>query len=148
MVERDSMYAVVRIRGTVKIAPKIVTALEMLNLKRINNLSIFQEDEQSRKMIKPVQDYVAYGKITDAVLKELIEKKSLPLKAEEKVDHKKVFAEIKSGKSPKEAGIRNLFKMSPPRGGFERKGIKKPFKLGGASGDRKEKMDQLVLRMM
>jgi large subunit ribosomal protein L30 len=125
----------------------------MLNLKRINNLSIFQENEQAKKMIKPVQDYVAYGKITDAVLKELIEKKALPLKAgdpkgQAKIDHKKVFADIKSGKTPKEAGIRNLFKMSPPKGGFERKGIKTPFKLGGASGDRKEKMDELVLRMM
>ena len=142
------MYAVIRIRGTVNIAPDISKTLELLNLKRVNNLSIFQENEQTTKMIKTAQDYATYGKISDTVLKELIEKKALPLKEGQKVDVKKVVEELKKGKSPKEAGIRNLFKMSPPRRGYERKGIKMPFKLGGAAGNRGDKIDALVVRMM
>ena len=35
-----------------------------------------------------------------------------------------------------------------PRGGFERKGIKIPFKVGGALGNRKEKINDLLMRMM
>ena len=142
------MYAVIRIRGTVNIAPDISKTLELLNLKRVNNLSIFQETEQTTKMIKTAQDYATYGKISEATLKELIEKKALPAKEGQKIDAKKVVAELTKGKTPNEAGIRNLFKMSPPRGGYERKGIKLAFKLGGAAGNRGEKINDLVVRMM
>jgi large subunit ribosomal protein L30 len=142
------MYAVIRIRGTVKIAPKISTTLALLNLKRINNLSIWPENEQTTQMIKMVMDYVAYGNISDAVLTDLISKKGESLEEGKKVDAKKAVAELKSGKTMNQTGLVNCFRMSPPRKGFERKGIKVPFKLGGASGNRSEKINDLILRMM
>lgn len=37
--------------------------------------------------------------------------------------------------------------LHPPRGGFERKGIKIPFKVGGALGYRGEKINNLIKRM-
>ena len=99
-------------------------------------------------MIKKVKDYTAFGKISDEALKELVAKKARPINPLEKVDAKKALEELKKGKTPKEAGIRNLFTMSPPKGGVERKGIKVPFKLGGALGNRGEKIGELVLRMI
>ncbi|RME31743.1 hypothetical protein D6789_01850 [Candidatus Woesearchaeota archaeon] len=38
--------------------------------------------------------------------------------------------------------------LHPPRGGWERKGIKKGFAEGGALGDRGAKMDDLIKRML
>ena len=142
------MYAVIRIRGTVKIAPKISTTLELLNLKRVNNLSIWPENEQTTQMIKMVMDYVAYGNISDAVLTELITKRGNTVEEGKKIDAKKAVSELKAGKTMNQAGLVNCFRMNPPRKGYERKGIKVPFKLGGASGNRKEKIDALILRMI
>ena len=120
----------------------------MMNLKRANNLSLWKEDETSKGMINKVKDYVAYGKINDATLKALIENKARPIDSLAKLDTKKVFEELKKGKSLKEAGIKNIFTMSPPQGGFERKGIKVPFKLGGALGNRSDKINELIMKMM
>jgi len=142
------MYAVIRIRGTVNIAPRIAKTLEFLNLKRVNNMSIWQEDTQTTKMIKKVQDYVTFGKINDEILKEVILKKAVAVDAKEKIDGKKVVEEMKKGKTMNQLGIFNCFRMSPPRKGFERKGVKVPYKLGGASGDRKEEINDLITRML
>ena len=40
------------------------------------------------------------------------------------------------------------FRLNPPRKGFGRKGIKVDFKIGGALGERKEKINDLIKRMM
>jgi len=142
------MYAVIRIRGTVNIAPKIATALEHLNLRRVNNLSIWQETPQTLQMIKIVMDYVAFGTISEETLKKLIEAKGESVDHKTKIDAKKVVAEIKSGKTLNQVGIDNCFRMSPPRKGYERKGIKTPYVLGGASGNRKEAISELIERML
>jgi large subunit ribosomal protein L30 len=141
------MYAVIRLRGTVNLAPKARKTLDLLGLKRINNLSLQMQNESSRKMIKMVEDFVTYGEIDDATLKELIEKRATPLEGK-KVDTKKVLADLKAGKTIREAGVRNLFTMSPPQGGFERKGIKVPYKIGGALGYRKEAINELIKKML
>ena len=142
------MYVAIRIRGTVNLAPKLKKALEVLNVRRINNASLWKEDPQSLKMIKAVQDYVAYGKLSESVLKELIEKKAVPLKAGDKVDSKKTIENLKQGKTLAQAGIRNLFNLSPPKGGFGKAGVKVPSRLGGALGDRKEEINDLVERIL
>ncbi|MFT4303249.1 MAG: uL30 family ribosomal protein [Candidatus Woesearchaeota archaeon] len=40
-----------------------------------------------------------------------------------------------------------VYTLHPPRGGFERKGIKKAFSVGGALGYRGEKINNLLLKM-
>ena len=44
-------------------------------------------------------------------------------------------------------GIKNTVTMHPPRGGFEKKGIKVPFGVGGALGDRGDKISRLIEKM-
>jgi large subunit ribosomal protein L30 len=44
-------------------------------------------------------------------------------------------------------GLKTTIKMHPPRGGFERKGIKVPYKVGGALGYRGESISNLIEKM-
>lgn len=44
-------------------------------------------------------------------------------------------------------GTSRTIKMHPPRGGFERKGIKVPYNAGGAIGNRGENIKDLIERM-
>ena len=45
-------------------------------------------------------------------------------------------------------GLKPVFRLNPPRGGFERRGIKKPRSLGGALGYRGDKIKELLGRMV
>ncbi len=139
------MYAIIKIRGSINTAPKVKTTFDLLNLTRSNHLSIWPEDSSRLKMLKKVEGYATFGVINDDVLKELLEKKGNFIEGS---DAKKAFAALKEGKTPKEAGIKNCFRMNPPRKGYERKGVKKPYTLGGALGFRGEKINDLILKMM
>ncbi len=44
-------------------------------------------------------------------------------------------------------GVSNTIHLHPPRGGFERGGIKKNFSIGGALGFRGEKISDLIEKM-
>lgn len=44
-------------------------------------------------------------------------------------------------------GLCNTIHLHPPRGGFERGGIKKNFSIGGALGYRGEKISELIEKM-
>ncbi|MBI4016231.1 MAG: uL30 family ribosomal protein [Candidatus Aenigmarchaeota archaeon] len=44
-------------------------------------------------------------------------------------------------------GTNKTLALCPPRGGYGRKGVKLPFSSGGAYGDRKEKINNLIKRM-
>jgi len=142
------MYAIIRIRGTVNLAPRIKRALEHMNLRRINNLSIWSEDKKNEGMLNKAKDYAAYGKINDEVLKELLTKRAKSVNASEKVDVKKVIEELKKGKTLNQIGIKNCFTLNPSIGGFERKGVKVPYSLGGALGNRGEKINDLLKKMI
>ena len=45
-------------------------------------------------------------------------------------------------------GLKRFFRLKPPLHGFERGGIKKPFSLGGVLGYRKDKINDLIKRMI
>lgn len=49
------------------------------------------------------------------------------------------------GSLPKD---QTTFGLNPPKKGYGRKGIKMPFKFGGGYGDRKEKINDLITRML
>jgi len=142
------MYAVIRIRGRVSVSPDVKKSLELLHLKRTNNLSLWQESDQSLRMIKVAETSATFGKIDDATLKEVLEKKAISLTPGEKVDVKKVLEELKAGKTIKQAGVENCFRLSPPKTGYGRGGIKKAFKVGGGLGDRKSKINELIKKML
>ena len=44
--------------------------------------------------------------------------------------------------------LKPVFRLRPPKKGYERVGIKKPFSVGGALGYRKEKINELLEKMI
>ncbi|MEK6852714.1 MAG: 50S ribosomal protein L30, partial [Nanoarchaeota archaeon] len=45
-------------------------------------------------------------------------------------------------------GLKPFFRLSPPRKGLERKGIKKSFKAGGSLGYRGKEINEFIKKML
>lgn len=118
-----SKLAVVLIRGLIGIRHDIKETLFYLNLRKKHACAIVEDTPVIRGMLKKVQDYVTFGNVSEEVLKELNDKRRKDSKKE-------------------------VFFLAPPVGGFERKGIKRSYVEGGALGDRKEAINELLLKMI
>lgn len=119
--------AVVRIRGVTGVNTKINDTLMMLNIHRKNYCTVVPGNPSMMGMIKKVKDFVTYGEIDEETKKLLTDKRG-----EKAVDGK----------------MKPFFRLNPPKGGYERKGIKVPFSIGGVLGNRKEKINDLLKRML
>jgi large subunit ribosomal protein L30 len=119
--------AIIRIRGTIRTTPKLRKTFELLNLDRQNSCSVFEKTPSIDGMTFMVKDFSTFGIIDDETFRLLIDTR----------------AQVTSGATP-----RVFFRLNPPKGGFERKGIKYAFNAGGALGDRKEKISELIKRML
>lgn len=123
----DSKLAVIRIRSALQASGEVKATLVMLKLMRKNACAVVADNPSMRGMLAKVKDYCAFGSIDAETLKLLQEKR---------------------GRKDKDGKVKNVFMLHPPRGGFERKGVKKPFNLGGALGDRRDKINDLVKKMI
>jgi ribosomal protein L30/L7E len=77
------MYAAVRIRGSVKVRKDIADTLEQMGLKKVNAMSIFNENPVNKGMILKAEHFVAWGEISQDLLMKLGvngEKRGLGLK--------------------------------------------------------------------
>ncbi len=119
--------AVIQIRGTISAKKEIKDTLKFLNLQRKHACTVVPDTPNYSGMLIKVKDYVTYGEISENVNKKLISKRGL-----KNTDGK----------------LKPFFRLHPPKGGFERKGIKKTFKEGGVLGDRGKEMSKLVERML
>jgi len=140
------MYAIIRIRGSINTKPDVKKTFELLNLNCANHMSIWPENKESLKMIKKVENHSTFGIISEEVLAEVLEKKGTAKEGE--LDIKKAIKILSEGKTMNNANVKNCFRLSPPRKGFERKGIKKPYSIGGVLGNRKEKINDLIKKML
>ena len=111
--------AIIQIRGLVGAKQEVKDTMKMLNLQKKNSCVIVENTPAYKGMIQKVRDYVTYGEISEETIKAMTPRKK-----------EKQYA------------------LNPPRGGFERKGIKKLFKYGGALGERGEKINELIKRMI
>jgi len=153
------MYAAIRVRGTVNIPPKIKRAFKQLNLNKPNHLVLLKENKISEGQLKLLSPYITYGVINKSTLAKLLKKRAR-LVGDKKLDEewlkKKNFnsfldladAIIQNKITLQKLGIKNIFRLHPPRKGFERGGIRKSYKEGGALGFRGDDINQLILRMM
>lgn len=137
--------AVVLVRGLVGVTTSVRDTLKMLKLSRKNQCVVVNNDAVHIGMIKKVKDYVTWGEITDEVFKDLISKRGVEYKA--RTSDRKNKYQYKTFESDGKK-FKPYFSLSPPRKGFGRKGIKMPFKVGGALGYRGEKMNDLLQRML
>lgn len=119
--EKKEMIAVIRIRGNINVNTKIVDTLNMLHLNKKNSCIVFVPSKSAMGMLNKAKDYITWGEISEETLSKLTTKRKAKGKA---------------------------FHLNPPRKGFGRKGIKVPFSKGGALGNRKDKINDLIERMI
>ena len=116
-----SKLAVVLIRNIVRAPDAVTDTLKMLRLNRKHACTIINNTPSTKGMLNKVKDYTTYGTINEETIKLLEEKR---------------------GKGSK------TFALCPPRGGFERKGIKRSFTSGGVLGNRRDKINNLIQKML
>ena len=135
-------FAVVRIRGTRNIAPRITKTLELLKLGRPNHCILVDDTPQNLGMLMHAKDYVTYGPVAEetiaAMLKKRGKKEGKPLE-----DAAKAAKEIFGGKKTSELA-NPVFRLSPPSKGYGNKMRAYP---NGELGKRPE-MDTLLRRMI
>lgn len=119
----DEMIAIIRLRGTIRSAPEVRETFRLLGLYRQNYCVVMKKTPSIEGMAIKVKDYATFGTIDDDTYKLLLEKRP-------------------------EGKEKGFFRLSPPRGGFEKGGIKRHFNSGGALGDRKNKIGELIRRMI
>ncbi|MFP4402065.1 MAG: 50S ribosomal protein L30 [Candidatus Nanoarchaeia archaeon] len=150
--------AIIQIRGTVKTHPDVKKTLELFRLKQKHACVVVDDNEVSRGMLKKVKDYTTYGVISEKLFATLIEsrgecvgKKSIK---EVGVKPQEVAKEYYAGNvklrdfEPKYQ-LKPYFRLQPPKGGFEKGGIKKTFTQGGVLGERSEEaIEKLISKML
>lgn len=139
--------AVILVRGQIEVRKPIKETLRLLNLNRKNHCIVVDKNKTGEGMIRRVKDYVTWGEIDEKTYQELVQKRGKEYLGKEadsknKIRYTSRFFEYNHKKYLK------YFPLNPPKKGFGRKGIKTPFKLGGALGYRGDKINDLIRRMI
>jgi large subunit ribosomal protein L30 len=119
--------ALILVRGVIHAKRDIIATMDTLLLRQKLACSVLANTPTNMSAAIKCKDYVAFGEISEETYKELVSKR---------------------GEKDAEGNIKRYFRLHPPRGGFERKGIKVPFQKGGALGYRGTKMNELILKML
>ncbi len=120
------MICIIRIAGETGLDGKIKETLSRLRLRKKYSCVVLEKPDESQSgMLKLVSDFVAYGEINDETYKKLKE-----------IRGKKVNGKLKP-----------FFRLHPPRKGID---SKKHFgeSRKGVLGNNKEKINELLLRML
>jgi large subunit ribosomal protein L30 len=140
-------FAIVLVRGRFAMDGEIKHTLDMLKLHRKNYCVVFNDSPAIRGMAYKIKTFATYGNIDNDIYELMIEKRGEEYQgrlSDSKgiIKYKQKYLEHKGKK------YKPFFRLSPPRKGFGRKGIKRSFVIGGALGDRKEKINDLIKRML
>ncbi|HIH61974.1 MAG TPA: 50S ribosomal protein L30 [Methanobacteriales archaeon] len=151
------MFVVIRVRGSVGVRKDIKDTLAMLRLHRINHAVLVDETPDYKGMLQKAKDYITWGEINDGTLASMIKKRGrLPGNKRITKEHIKdkgysTFKElaealIKGETTLEDLHIKPVFRLQPPRKGYE--SVKKSFKEGGSLGYRGDKINELIQRMI
>lgn len=131
--------AAIRIRGGKGIDSRIISTLKMLNLINQHNLVFVKNNSINLGMLRKVKDYVTWGEVSEETKKEVESKKTSIIKRDVKPSDRSEKMKQKN---------QAVYSLHPPRGGFERKGIKVAYSKGGVLGYRAEKINDLIKKML
>ena len=140
------MIAIIRIVGMIDVDRDVAETLDRIRLRRKFACVVVREKPEIEGVLKKVGSLVAYGKIDEATFTELVKKRGKPLPGK-KVNAEaiaKEFMESKTGKRLSELGIKDFFRLHPPRGGIE---SKKHYPKG-VLGNHGDKINELIRRML
>jgi len=151
--------AVIRIRGVIGADKEVKDTLYLLRLRRTNVAVVIDDRDSYMGMIKKVEPWIAWGEINKETFKKLLLKRGrLPgnKRVTEEYIKEKTGMDIDTFVDKffnfeielEDVGIKPFFRLKPPSGGYPRKGIKVPYKLGGAWGYWGEKINDLINKMI
>ena len=144
--ETSQKLAAIRVRGINEIKTRIEDTLQMLRLYRKNYCSVLPNDPVYNGMLQKVKDYITWGEISDETFNMLVQKRGEEFNGRESDSKDKIkYNDFFSFNGKK---FKKYFRLNPPKKGFGRKGIKQPFKMGGALGYRGDKIKELIMRMV
>lgn len=143
---KSEKIAIILIRGLIRIRGDIRDTLGMLRLFRKHTCIVVNKTPAMIGMAVKCKDYVTYGEIDDDTFKSMVEKRGKVYKgrledSKGKIKYNKFFEY--NGKK-----LQPYFRLSPPKGGFERKGIKTSFQRGGVLGYRGKEINDLIKKML
>ncbi len=148
----------VRIRGTVRASRQVRETLEMLKLTRNNRAVLIDNRPSFLGMLKTAQNFITWGEASKETVNILIKERGRLLGDERLTDE---FAQGIGEKSlenlaedihncaiqySKLPNVKPVFRLHPPTEGFKGK-VKKSYGMGGETGYRGEKVNELVRRM-
>ncbi len=144
------MKVIVRIRSGIGKKPDAKKTLESLSLNAVNNCTILNDNKIHKNMLQKAKDYTTWGEIEKETLKAMLSKwgrtkDNKKLGENAKLDE--IVEMLFTDKSTmKELGLKQTIRLHPPRKGYE--GIKRPFTMKGALGNRNKDMEKLIKRMI
>lgn len=121
----EAKIAVILLRGRIGLSPGVREALDALRLRRRLSCAVVPDTKQMRGSLQKVKDVVTFGVLDEATAKALA-----------------------AARKPTHEGVITTYALHPPRGGFEKRGIKFAYQQGGALGNRNEKIGDLIKRML
>jgi large subunit ribosomal protein L30 len=116
----NKIYAVIRMKSSVKMTRNLVDTFRRLRLKKANNCVIVPSNPTATGMLKKVCEYVTWGEIEQDVLEEMLEKRGKST-AGGSLDSKKAksaAAKILKGETAGKLDIQPVFRLSPPSKGL------------------------------
>ena len=153
-------FAVIQVRGVLGMTTKFKDTLQFLKWLKKNSCVVIDDDRTSLGMLIKLKDYITWGEIDQTTFKELLEKRGR-IVGNKLLTEEYLKSKVKMGfddftnnffnkkiKLKEIPGMKTYFRLTPPRGGFDRAGIKKQFSLGGALGYRGKAINDLVRRML
>ena len=117
----SKQIAIVLIRGRVGIRHDIKDTLDQLHLEKKHTCVLKEDSPSLQGMLRKIKDFATFGEVSADTIAALEKRKA------------------KNGK---------VYFLAPPVGGFERKGIKKSFVVGGALGERGDAINTLLAKMI
>ncbi len=142
---KDYLVAI-RIRSAINASSKVKQILDRLGLRKKLCMAVFDNKADMEGQLKEVKDYVTYGIITEDFLKEVLDKRGELYKG--RLTDSKSNYQFRRVINVGGKKYKPYIRLHPPIGGFERKGIKKPYATGGALGDRKDRIKELITKML
>ncbi len=153
-----TMFLVIRIRGTTGVIQNVADTLDMLRLNRISHAVLVEENPSYEGMLQKAKDYITWGEIDAELLAKIIAKRGrLPGNNKvtdeyvaENSDYNNIAelaeALINSEVKLADVGIKPVFRLRPPRKGYE--DIRLSINEGGSLGYRGEEIKDLAIRML
>lgn len=151
---------VIRIKGDHNVKHQVDDTMTKLRLYNKFTCSIISSTPQYLGMLNSIKEYITWGELDEETFNLLLKKRAkLPGNTKMDESYLKLKTNLTIDQFAKEfmtfkkelkdiPGIKLYFRLTPPIKGFERKGTKTPFSLGGSLGYRKEKINDLIKRMI